>query len=62
VVITPPEHSERLPWAAPSGRNRSGSQPLADEVKAELDALWGSDRDEAEIEDVVDARLEQLGL
>jgi hypothetical protein len=46
----------------PSGRSRSGSQPLADEVKAELDALWGSDRDEAEIEDVVDARLEQLGL
>jgi NADPH-dependent ferric siderophore reductase len=35
---------------------------LADDVKAELDALWESDRDEEEIEDDVDARLEQLGL
>jgi hypothetical protein len=31
-------------------------------VKAEIDALWESDRDEEEIEDDVDARLEQLGL
>jgi NADPH-dependent ferric siderophore reductase len=35
---------------------------LTDQVKAELDALWESDRDEEEIEDDVDARLEQLGL
>lgn len=35
---------------------------LADEVRAELDALWESDREEEEIEDDVDARLEQLGL
>jgi NADPH-dependent ferric siderophore reductase len=35
---------------------------LADDVKAELDALWESGRDEEEIEDDVDARLEQLGL
>lgn len=35
---------------------------LTDEVKDELDALWESGRDEEEIEDDVDARLEQLGL
>src|SRR5262245_47672890 len=35
---------------------------LADEVKAELDAMWDADRDEEEIEDAVTARLEQLGL
>lgn len=35
---------------------------LGDDVRAELDALWDSGRDQEEIEDEVTERLERLGL